>query len=130
MPAGFMSELMTFGLGGEDVSRVSEPPADTGVDSSNWTVLFDTTELQCIYAMHGTLTVTFTPPIPCNIDTSSRPADAIAVPVRAIAKKNIKKRGGAASAWGLPRQCTKHLVASRSFYERTGESSIRVVTRE
>ena len=68
-------------------------------DSSNWTDLFDTGELARIYATNNSLTITFTPPIPCKIDTSSRPADAIAVPVSAIAKrakrerKERKKRG-------------------------------------
>jgi hypothetical protein len=61
-------------------------------DSSNWTELFDTEELARIYAMNNSLTITFTPPIPCKIDTSSRPADAIAVPVSAIAKRERKER--------------------------------------
>lgn len=65
------------------------------VDSSNWTMCFDPTALRRIYEENGTLSVTFNPPIACKIDTSSGPADAIAIPVSAIAKKKRSRKPNA-----------------------------------
>ena len=68
---------------------------DNTIDSSNWTTLFDPNYLQYMYEENGgKLSVTFKPPIRCKIDTSSGPADTIAVPVRAISKKRGSKKRG------------------------------------
>jgi hypothetical protein len=67
-------------------------PTSSAMDSSNWTTALVSCDVQSLYAVNGTLSITFDPAILCKIDTSDRPADAAAVPVDQEKQKTVCKR--------------------------------------